>query len=322
VKLAKKTLHSHLRIKARYRCPPPRATSILASRILLALLFVTSACARADVPRKDAQQQAQPQAHQAHPVLAAAVPTIAEPPPPQPALPPLEGEWLERLDVGGGEVAYVGLPIGARDKRAIVVGVHGAGDRADWSCSEWKAVTADWAFVVCPQGITHPTDKKAFVWGSAGAIAGQAERAVAALRAKYGVWIADGPLIYGGWSQGGTLAAQVIASRPNAYDRAVLVEVGHTPLDANTVVSSFVGAGIRRALVSCSSWKCRSFAETFEAAAKRRGLPVQTNDVGIRGHWFDGPVFRTLGPKVVWMVSDERRYAGLGAAVDARWMTD
>ena len=243
-------------------------------------------------------------------------------PPPAPALPALEGEWLERLDVGGGEYAFVALPVGARDKRSIVVGVHGAGDRPDWSCSEWKAVTANWAFVVCPVGVTHPTDRSAFVWGSADAIAKSADRAVRALRARYGAWIEDGPLVYGGWSQGGSLAAQVIASRPGVYDRAVLVEVGHTPLDANQVASSFVRGGVRRAVVSCSSLNCRTFARAFEGAARRRDLPVRVGDVGLRGHWFDEPVFRTLGPMFAWMVEDERRYAGLGAAVDARYSTD
>lgn len=237
--------------------------------------------------------------------------------------PALEGAPIEKIEVGKGEVAYVGLPVGARDKRAIIVGVHGAGDRADWSCSEWKAVTADWAFVVCPQARSpHPADRNAFVWGSSEAIASQAERAVAALRARYGAWMDDGPLVYGGWSQGGTLAAQVVAARPGVYDRVVLVEVGHTPLDPNAVVATFAASGVRRAVVCCSSAKCRSFAKSFEQAANRRRLPVRLIDVGNRGHWFDEPVFRALGPKVAWLMDDEQRFAGLGAAVDARWMTD
>jgi hypothetical protein len=240
-------------------------------------------------------------------------------PPPRPAL---EGAPIERLDLGNGEVAYVALPVGAQDRRAIIVGVHGAGDRADWACSEWKAVAADWAFVVCPQGLKHATWADTFVWGSAGAIAAQADRAVAALRARHADFIADGPLIYGGWSQGGTLAAQVIAARPGTYDRVALVEVGHTPLDASAVAASFAASGVRRAVVSCESWKCRSFAQGFETAARQRGLRAQTVDVGLRGHWFDEPVFRALGPKLVWMVEEQQRFAGLGAAVDARWVTD
>jgi hypothetical protein len=234
----------------------------------------------------------------------------------------LEGAPLERIDIGGGAHAFVAVPVGARDERIVVVGVHGAGDRPDWACTEWQAVTAGWAFVVCPVGVAHPTEPGTYVWGSAEAIASSADKAVRAVRAKYGAWISDGPLVYGGWSQGATLAAQVIASRPGTYDRAALVEVGHTSIDANQVAASLVAGGVRRAVVSCSSWKCRAFAKDFEGAARRRDLPIRVNDVGIRGHWYDEPVYRTLGPTFVWMVEDERRFAGLGAAVDARYSTD
>ena len=272
--------------------------------IALLSLSVASGCARGAAPRIEPG------------------PPIASEPPPAPLAPALEGAPVERLELEGGGQAFVALPLGARDKRAVVVGVHGAGDRADWSCSEWQAVTAGWAFVVCPQGVRHPTAPDAFVWGSAESIASRADQAVRALRERYGQWVGEGPLIYGGWSQGATLASQVIASRPGTYDRAVLVEVGHTPLDARQVAASLVAGGVTRAVVSCSSWKCRSFAKDFEAAASRRGLAVRVNDVGLRGHWFDGPVFRTLGPTFVWMVDDQPRFAGLGAAVDARYSTD
>jgi hypothetical protein len=237
-------------------------------------------------------------------------------------LPPLEGAALERLDLEGGGQAFVALPIGAREKRVVVVGVHGAGDRPDWSCTEWQAVTAGWAVVVCPVGVKHPTDAGAYVWGSAEAIAAGADRAVRAVRARYGAWMMEGPLVYGGWSQGASLASQVIASRPGVYDRAALVEVGHTPLDANQVAAGLVAGGIRRTVVSCSSWKCRAFARDLEGAARRRDLPVRVVDVGLRGHWFDEPVFRALGPTFVWMFEEERRFAGLGAAVDALYSTD
>lgn len=289
----------------------------LVSLVPLALLaWVTSACARVDAPRSEPRSST---------TSSSAAPSLTlrsaeAPAPPEP--PALEGAPLERLELAGGEHAFVALPVGARDKRVVVVGVHGAGDRPDWACTEWQAVTAGWAFVVCPVGSRHPTETGTFVWGSAEAIAARADRAVAALRSRYGTWVSDGPLVYGGWSQGGTLAAQVIASRPGAYDRAALVEVGHTALDANAVVAGLLAGGVRRAVVSCESWKCRGFAQAFEGAARRRGLPVRVNDVGLRGHSFDEPVYRSLGPTFVWMVEDERRFAGLGAAVDARYSTD
>lgn len=278
------------------------------------LVVFAGGCRRVDTPR--AALDPLPPA----PRVAAVTTTRAAEVEPPPAL---EGAPIERLDLGKGEIAYVGLPVGARDKRVVIVGVHGAGDRPDWSCSEWKAVTADWAFVVCPQAASpHPADRSTFVWGSAAAIASQADRAVAALRERYGSWMDDGPLVYGGWSQGATLASQVISIHPGTYDRAVLVEVGHTVLDPNAVVASFSHAGIRRAIVSCSSPNCRGFAQSFDRAARRHHLPTRLVDVGNRGHWFDEPVFRALGPQVAWLVDDEQRFAGLGAAVDARWMTD
>lgn len=235
----------------------------------------------------------------------------------------LEGETFERVDVAKGEVAWISVPVGAREPRPVIVGVHGAGDRADRSCSAWRAVVAEHAFVVCPQSnFAHPEWANTFVWGSAAAIGAQADRAVEAVRARYGAWMSEGPRIYGGWSQGGSLAAQVVSARRGAYDRVVLVEVGHTTLDADAVAASFVAAGVERSVVACESAKCRSFAQGFERAARRRRLPARLADAGLRHHWFDEPVYRVLAPQMVWLVQDDARFAGLGAAVDARWLTD
>lgn len=275
----------------------------------LAVLVVATGCTRAEVPARR------------EPTHTTSTTLAAEPAP----LRPLEGPWIQRVEIkreGKTEVTYLGVPVGATDRRAVLVGVHGAGDRADWSCSEWMATMAHWGFVVCPEGLPHAKYRGTFVWGSAAAIADQADRAVALLRERYGEWIADGPLVYGGWSQGATLAADVVSSRKGLYDRVILVEVGHTPLDPTATVDRLTASGVRRAVVSCSSAKCRAFAQGFDARARRRGLSTRTNDVGDRGHWFDEPVFRTLSEKVVWLVEDEPRYLGLASAVDARWLTE
>jgi hypothetical protein len=237
--------------------------------------------------------------------------------------PPLVAEPLERLETAKGEYAWITAPVGARDRRAVIVGVHGAGDRADWACTAWREVVAAHAFVICPESkVAHPKWPNTFVWSSAAAIGAQAERAVAAVRARYGGFMREGPLIYGGWSQGGTLAAQVLALRSGEYDRAVLVEVGHTPLDADVVATSFAAAGIKRAVVACESANCRAFAHRFESAARRRHVPARVSDAGFRHHWFDEPVYRALAPNMVWLVDDDRAAAGLAAAIEARWSTD
>ena len=237
--------------------------------------------------------------------------------------PALEGAPLERLDLGGGDDAWVALPVGATDRRPIIVGVHGAGDRHDWACTEWQAVTVGWAIVVCPRSRwTHPADSNTYVWSSAEQIAASSDRAVAAVRARYGAWTLDASLVYAGWSQGATLASEVIRSRPGMYDRAVLVEVGHTALDADAVVAGFLAGGVKRAVVACESPKCRAFAQTFDRAARRRKLPFKVTDSGFRAHMFDEPIYRAVAPQVGWMFEDDARFVGLAAAIDARWATD
>jgi len=212
--------------------------------------------------------------------------------------------------------------VAARDARVVIVGVHGAGDRADWACSEWQAVTAGWAFVVCPEGDRHPSGDGTRVWSSAASIASRAERAVAALREAYGPWVAEGPLVYGGRSQSGSLAADVVASRPGLFDRVALVEVGPTPLDADRVAARFLEGRVKRVVVACESGPCGSFAARFEAASARRSLDLRTVAVSPRAHVGGDVVVRTLAPSFVWMVDDEARFAGLGAAVESRYLTD
>lgn len=294
--------------RRRHRTPGSRDDAdVRRTPLALLALLASSGCSRPEKLRV-----------MPDPTPAPAPAAIAEPT----SIPALDGAPLERLELGSGHFAYVAVPVGARERRAILVGVHGAGDRADWSCTEWQTVTAGWAFVVCPEGTAHAKYPGTFVWGSAAAIAEQADRAVRAVRARYAAWVDDAPLVYGGWSQGATLAGDVIGSRPGVYDRVALVEIGHTPVDASKMVDTFSRAGVRRAVVSCSSIPCRTFSREFERSARRRGLSAGFNDVGLRGHWFDEPVFRTLGPKVAWMVDDAPRFAGLVAAIDARYSTD
>lgn len=248
---------------------------------------------------------------------------VAAPAPETDVAPALEGPGFDRIDLGGGDEAWLALPVGARDRRPVVVGVHGAGDRADWACSEWQAVTAGWAIVVCPRSpFVHPEDPHAYVWGSAEQIGRLSDRAVAAVRARYGAWVLDAPLVYAGWSQGGTLAADVIRSRPGVYDRAVLVEIGHTALDPEVVARGLRAGGVSRAIVACESPKCRAFASAFTSAARRQHVALAVGDAGFRPHYFDGPVFRMIAPRFAELYAEDARYAGLTAAIDARWSTD
>jgi hypothetical protein len=211
-----------------------------------------------------------------------------------------------------GALAHVAVPLGSTTPRPVVVGVHGAGDRADWSCSEWYATTSANAFVVCPHGANDPRWKGTLVWRSASDIAAAAVHAMAALEAHYGAHVATGPAIYASWSEGATLAGAAVASAARLglrFDAVVLVEVGYTPVDARAMARSFSSAGVRRVLVSCSSWQCRGFAPQLEAAGRASGLAVHVVDVGLRGHWFDAPVFAALAAQWGWLTEGDARWS-------------
>lgn len=227
-------------------------------------------------------------------------------PPPSPAR--LEGDAFVHLTDRDNIDFHASIPIGTTTPRPVVLGVHGAGDRPDWSCTEWRASLRAHAFVICPHGFAQSKD--AYAWGSAEAIWQRAERALETMRAQYGAYMSDGPMIYGGWSQGATLASNVVAKHPRAFDAAILVEIGYTPLNAEAVAAELVRGGVGRAMVACSSVACRKFAAALEGAAPRAKLQLHVHDVGLRGHWFDGPMFRELEKGLPWLVEGDPRWSG------------
>jgi hypothetical protein len=253
------------------------------------------------------------------PASSTSSPSAVAPPAP---LPPLDGvPWMTTLELEGGGFAYVAAPLGATSPRPVIVGVHGAGDHADWACSEWRATTRGGAFIVCPRGSKDARWEGALVWGSAAQIARETRRALAALRARFGPHVAGGPAVYGAWSQGATLAGEAIAAAARdvtdagtsapLFDRVVLVEGGYGGVNASAMAHAFAASGVRRALVTCASLVCRKLAADLRAAGPRAGIAVETADVGLRGHWFDAPVFEAIGAKLPWLVAGDPRWDGI-----------
>lgn len=240
---------------------------------------------------------------------------------PAPALAPLGGvPWLTTLEVEGGGFVHVAVPLGATSPRPVVVGVHGAGDHADWACSEWRATTGGGAWVVCPRGTKDARWEGTLVWGSGAQIAHASARALAALRARFGPYVAEGPAVYGAWSQGATLAGEVMnvvakeaadAGAAPVFDRAVLVEGGYGGVDARAMARSLAKEGVARAVVCCASLVCRKLAEGLRAEGPRAGVAVHVADVGLRGHWFDEPVFRAIAADLPWLLEGDARWAPL-----------
>src|SRR2546430_1963699 len=131
---------------------------------------------------------------QSAPITAATVgPIVPAAPPPDPGLPPLESPEKDKWTLEDGTEIFAAIPGEIREKRPVIVGIHGASDRPEWACAKWSATVAGYAFVVCPKGLPWWPHQ---AWGAPSLVAERADLAIAELRARHGAYVADGPVVY------------------------------------------------------------------------------------------------------------------------------
>ena len=225
----------------------------------------------------------------ATPLAASAAPPVAT------GLRALSGVgWIEHLDLPDGKEAYVCPPIGAREPRPLIVAVHGAGDRAEWSCGGWRVVAGEYAFVVCPQGLKM--DKQRFAWDSAETIRKRVPQAIAAARARFGEYISDGPVMYVGFSQGATLAG------PTLFDQSFavvgLAEGAYGSVRNPTFLRQLRERGVQRVLLACGTGNCFTTMRAAQPGFARAGLEVVIGGDPKSGHNLNGVM--QAGLSKVW----------------------
>jgi hypothetical protein len=233
--------------------------------------------------------------------------------PPAGELPPLEGTPVETWRIGDVEIVAA-LPVGAREKRPVVVAVHGSRDRPDAACARWRRTVASWAFVVCPKGVPW---RRGLAWGSPAVVAERIDRALAALHEHHHAHVAEGPVVYAGWSLGGTLGPRVVALRPGVFDPVVLTEVGHTRLDATSSAAELRSGRASQVIISCATRRCAAFGKRVEHAwGNTPGLALVDAGIG-RGHVFDDRMSRAVGASLVRSTASDPRWRGLAVALEA-----
>ena len=213
------------------------------------------------------------------------------------ALPPLIGvAWIEHLDLPDGHEAYVTPPIGAREPRPLIVAVHGAGDRPEWSCGGWRMGAREYAFVVCPQGLKM--DPMRFGWDSAETIRRRAREAALAARARFGEYIADGPTLYVGFSQGATLSEPTLLDATQPYPLVVLAEGGFNLVQSDAALRRLKQHGVERVLLACGTPSCFISMKAALPRFERAGIDVSIGGDPISGHNLNGEM--QAGLQRVW----------------------
>ena len=258
-------------------------------------LFLTAALALSC--RRSTTAQALPSVT-APPTASAPVPAPSASSIPSPAgLPPLTGvAWIEHLDLEGGHEAYVCPPIGAREPRPLIVAVHGAGDRAEWSCGGWRMVAGEYAFVVCPQGLKM--DAMRFGWDSAETIRRRVASALVAVRARFGEYIAEGPTLYVGFSQGATLAGPTLLDPAQSFPFIALAEGGYGLVRDRAFLGKLKARGVESVLLACGTAACFTSMRAAEPNLSAAGIQALIGGDPSSGHNLNGEM--QAGLQKVW----------------------
>lgn len=226
-----------------------------------------------------------------------------------PALSPLLGDWLMTLAVPSFEESFVSIPLGSTNPRPVMIGVHGMRDQPDWSCGEWRGVTDSYPFILCPHGQPIPGAASAGLTFTSAALAGEEiEAGLTALRARFGARVAEGPLVYAGFSRGAFVGVPLLLAHPERFPRAVLGEGGQSAWTEDAAKRYAAGGG-KRVLFVCTTLTCEEATRPAMARLERAGVKAKMASAGNIGHWFDGRVVEAIKPAWPWLVEGDPRFA-------------
>ena len=215
--------------------------------------------------------------------------------------------WLERFTLPDDHVAFVSVPLGATEPRPLMVGMHGAGDRPEWACGGYRAATEAFPFIICPRGVSEGPSSQKYVTPTAAWIEQDVTAAIKALRARFGGYVADGPLLYAGFSLGASRGARVIAGRAATFPVALLIEGAYAELTPE-LCRQYAAGGGRRVMLGCGQAGCKARFAGAERALRAAGIDVKILDAQTGRHNLDGAMMRELHDAWPWLVSDDPRW--------------
>jgi predicted esterase len=239
------------------------------------------------------------------------------------------------LPVTGFGAAVVSVPAGATKPMPVVVAVLGIGDTAEEQCTAWREVVGARAFVLCPRGSVRmvsddeedagesdderhsPPREDAGAPIEAGrkmhaagywpvnveTLDREVAAGLAALRAKYGVYVSDS-VVYAGFSRGAFLGASLAPKRAGTFRRLVLVEGGQSPWQAESV-DAFVKGGGKRVLFVCGQPSCIEESDAAARLLKSRGVDTRVVHGAGEGHGYKKQVKQEIIGSFAWVVDGD-----------------
>lgn len=208
-----------------------------------------------------------------------------------------------RLPLEGFGPAVVSVPLGATSARSVVVALHGRNDRPEWACGEWRGVTDAASFILCPHGVpVEAPPGRGLAFASAAPTRREIDAGLDALRARFGRHVAEGPMIYAGFSLGAILGVAIVSADPGRFPIAVLGEGGQAEWTRDRA-TAFARGGGRRVLFLCSTANCEAATPRALAILAQQGVETKLVSAGHVGHLVDDRVVSAARAAWPWVIS-------------------
>src|SRR5579859_4058589 len=235
----------------------------------------------------------------------------SQPVDPPASLPPLDApSGIVPLTVPDFRDAMVSVPLGATERRPLVLALHGNYDRPEWQCETWREAMKGYPFVLCPRGVPRrdaPPSLDRWTYGKPAEVHREIEAALAALATRFGDYIAPGTILYVGFSLGAILGVGIVAGDAARFPRAVLIEGGQSGW-SDARARAYAAAGGKRILFACGQRACKTEAKGAEKILARAGVETRNVYGGEVGHTYDGPVAEEIARALPWLVGDDPRW--------------
>jgi len=143
-------------------------------------------------------------------------------------------------------------------------------------------VASEHAFVVCPQGLKM--DQMRFGWDSAETIRRRVASALVAVRARFGEYIAQGPTLYVGFSQGATLAGPTLLDPAQSFPFIALAEGGYGLVRDRAFLGKLKARGVQSVLLACGTAACFTSMRAAEPNLGAAGIQALIGGDPSSGH--------------------------------------
>lgn len=221
-----------------------------------------------------------------------------------PLLKPLGvSSWLVDLEVPGFLPAKLAVPVGAFHPRQIVIALHGAADRPEWTCGALRGIAGATPFVLCPSGIRRndfPSDDARYSFGSVNETERELRASLGALKSRFGAYLKSESVTLAGFELGAERAAWIAREEPAFFARVMLIDPA--PGDwSSTAAALFAGRGGKRLLIACHGAACRDDAELRAALTRRGGAEARVLDGGEGGPILGAQAVAQIAGSWAWL---------------------